>query len=88
MESDEVSISLNLSYINDIGESEAIEEAIADSVGNDIVPGGAASVQATFGGMTVIAEYLTATPAAPPDPNLARLKRPKLDIPQRSPEAC
>ena len=60
MESDEVSIGLNLSYINDIGESDAIEEAIADSVGNDIVPGGAASVQATFGGMTVIAEYLTA----------------------------
>lgn len=60
MESDEVSIGLNLSWINDIGESDTIEEAIADSVGDDMVPGGAASVMATFGGMTVTAEYVTA----------------------------
>ena len=60
METDEASIGVNLSYLNDIGESDTVETAIADTPGGTMVPGGTASLIGSFGGMTVIAEYVTA----------------------------
>ena len=44
--------------------------------------GGAAGIRAAGMSMRAMAA------AAPPYPNATRLKRPKPDIPQRSPEAC
>lgn len=60
IETGDVSIGVGVSYINDIGESDLAEEAIAGTAGSGMVPGGATSVIGRFGGMTVIAEYVTA----------------------------
>ena len=60
MEVDRVSVALGLSWINDIGESDTVEEFIADAKGSDTVPGGAASAILGFAGATVIGEYVSA----------------------------
>ena len=60
METGEISIGVGVSYINDIGESDTAEEAIAGTAGSGMVPGGTASLIGSFGGMTAIAEYVTA----------------------------
>lgn len=60
IETEEVSIGVSVSYLNDIGESDTFEEAIAGTPGSGMVPGGATSVIGSFGGMTAIAEYVTA----------------------------
>ena len=58
LERDEVSIALGLSWINDIGEAGGFDDV--DERGTGMVAGGAASLVAGFGGMTAIAEYVTA----------------------------
>ena len=58
MEVDRVSVGFNLSWINDIGESDTLEGT--ETKGADMVPGGAASAILSVGGATVIGEYVTA----------------------------
>ena len=64
MESDESGGGLNVSWISDIGDSNGLQDAIADSLGsNDVadrVPGVAASAMVSLGGFTLIGEYLAA----------------------------
>lgn len=57
METDAVSMGVNVSWINDIGETDDLEGSAA---GGDAVPGAAAGVVMQFGGMTAIAEYVAA----------------------------
>ena len=56
-------LGLDLSYINDIGDSDSLQDAIADALGsNDVadrVPGWAASAKLRYGGVSLIGEYLT-----------------------------
>ena len=53
---------LNLSYINDIGDSDSLQDVIAGTLGsNDVadhVPGWAASVRLRHAGLSLIGEYL------------------------------
>ena len=64
MESDEVSFALNVSVVDDIGESGKIagcDDCDTDpGAGGDKVMGGGASVVGSFGNITLIAEYLAA----------------------------
>lgn len=60
IETGEVSIGVGVSYINDIGESDTVEEAIAGTAGSGMVAGATTSVIGSFGGITVVAEYVTA----------------------------
>ena len=65
MESEESGVGVNVSWISDIGDSDSLQEAIADALGSnavaDRVPGVAASAMVSFGGFTLIGEYLAAT---------------------------
>ena len=58
LESDEVSIALAVSWINDIGEAGGFDDV--EERGSGMVAGGGASLVASFGGAQVIAEYVTA----------------------------
>ena len=58
-------VGLNLSWINDVGDADGLQDAIADSLGgNDIddrVPAWVASFILSHGGLSLIGEYLTAS---------------------------
>lgn len=58
METDEVSIALGVSWINDIGEAGGFDDVEERASG--MVAGGAASLVASFGDAQVIAEYVSA----------------------------
>ena len=60
LESDEVSIALAVSWINDIGEAGGFRDAEKTEHGSGMVAGGAASLVASFGDAQVIAEYVAA----------------------------
>ena len=57
-------VGLNVSYLNDLGDSDGLQEAIADALGSnevaDRVPGWTAGVILSLGDVTVIGEYLAA----------------------------
>ena len=60
MESEWGTVDANLSWINDLGESDGVEGGIGETPGADNVPGWAASVVLGWGDVTLIAEYLAA----------------------------
>lgn len=60
MESEWSTVDANLSWINDLGESDGVEGGIGESAGADNVPGWAASVVLGWGDVTLIGEYLAA----------------------------
>ena len=59
-----IEFGLDVSYINDVGDSDSLQEAIADALGgNDVadrVPGLAAGVRLQHSSLSLISEYLTA----------------------------
>ena len=60
MESEDSAFGVNVSWINDLGESDAIEEAVGEEVSDRRVAGWTASGFASFGAVTVSGEYLAA----------------------------
>ncbi|MCB1788791.1 MAG: LbtU family siderophore porin [Gammaproteobacteria bacterium] len=64
-EGENAAFSVSVGYINDIGDSENLQEAINDNLGNndiaDHVPGWTAAAQFSSGPFVVIGEYVTAT---------------------------
>ena len=60
LERDEVSIALGVSWINDIGEAGGFDDVEDRVLDGSMVAGGGASLVASFGGMTAIAEYVAA----------------------------
>ena len=60
MESEWSTVDANLSWINDLGESDGVEGRIGETAGADNVPGWAASVVLGWGDVTLIGEYLAA----------------------------
>ncbi len=60
MESEDSAFGVNVSWINDLGESDAVEEAVGEEAGDRRVAGWTASGFASFGAVTVSGEYLAA----------------------------
>ena len=60
MESEDSAFGVNVSWINDLGESDAIEEILGDEIGDRRVAGWTASGFASFGAATFSGEYLAA----------------------------
>ncbi|MFM1892437.1 MAG: hypothetical protein RLZ44_1514 [Pseudomonadota bacterium] len=65
IENDNFGFSGAIGYLNDLGDSDTVQEAVAGGVGNDSVPdyvaGWFASAVLNIGAFTVIGEYLAAT---------------------------